>query len=106
MHTIYITSAYINAGPPTLVSMSIQNVRVNVNEEVILNCTVSSSSDLVYNWSIPDYCSSCPHFYNYSVLTFTAHSTDSGDYICVAENEYGNISVVFKVLVNGMYNVL
>ena len=90
-------------GPPTLVSISDQIVRVNVSEEVLLNCTVSSLPDPVYNWSFPDKCSSCPHSYNYSVLTFTTDSTDSGEYICTAKNKHGNISVVFDVFVNGMY---
>ena len=89
-------------GPPILVSISDKTVRVNVSEEALLNCTVSSLPDPVYNWSFPDNCSSCPHSYNNSVLTFTANSTDGGEYICTAKNKHGNISVVFDVFVNGM----
>ena len=77
---------------------------MNVSEEVMLNCTVSSLPEPVYSWSIPDTCSSCPHSNSYSILTFTANSTDSGEYICTAENIHGNISMIFKVFVNGMRN--
>ena len=90
------------AGPPTLAFMSDQTVRVNVSEEVVLNCSVSSSPDPVYSWSIPKNCSFCPHSYNHSVLSFIADSTDSGEYICAAENKHGSISIVFNVFVNGM----
>ena len=89
-------------GPPTLLSISDQTVRVNVSEDVILNCSVSSSPDPVYSWSIPSNCSSCPYSYNHSVLSFTADCTDSGEYICTAENQHGNISIVFNVFVKGM----
>ena len=84
--------------------ISDQTVRVNVSEEVLvlLNCSVSSLPGPVYSWSFPDNCSSCPHSYNYSILTFTADSTNSGEYICVAENKHGNISVEFDVFVNSM----
>ena len=89
-------------GPPTLVSISDQIVRVNVSEEMVLNCSVSSSPDPAYIWSIPKNCSFCSHSYNHSVLSFIADSTDSGEYICTAENKHGNISIVFNVFVNGM----
>ena len=89
-------------GPPTIISISDQAVRVNVSEEVLLNCSVSSLPDPVYNWYFPDNCSSCPHSYNYSILTFTADSTNSGEYICMAKNKHGNISVEFDVFVNSM----
>ena len=69
----------------------------------MLNCTVSSLPDPVYSWFIPGNCSSCPHFNNYSILTFTADKTDSGEYICAAGNIHGNISVIFNIFVNGMY---
>ena len=91
-------------GPPTLISLSDQSVTVNVSEEVMLNCTVSSLPDPVYRWSIPDTCLSCPHSNNYSILSFAANSTDSGEYICTAENIHGIISIIFKVFVNGTYN--
>ena len=90
------------AGPPILVSISDQIVRANISEEVVLNCSASSSPDPVYNWSIPTNCTSCPHSHNHSVVSFAANSTDSGEYICTAENMHGNISVVFDVFVNGM----
>ena len=90
-------------GPPTLLSISDQTVRVDVSEDVVLNCTVSSSPDPVYSWSSPSNCSSCPYSYNHSVLSFTADTTDSGEYICTAENIHGNISVLFNVFVDGMY---
>ena len=91
-----------NVGPPTSVSISDQTVWVNVSEEVVLNCSVSSSPDPVYSWSIPSNCLSCPNNYNHSVLSFTADSTNSGEYICTAENIHGKISVVFNVFVNGI----
>ena len=84
-------------------STSDQTVRVNVSEVVTLNCSVSSLPDPVYGWSIPDNCSSCPHSYNYSVLTFTVDTTDSGEYICTAKNKHGNISVMFNIFVNSTY---
>ena len=73
---------------------------VNVGEDVILNCTASGSPDPLYSWSFPDSCSSCPNTSNDSVLTFTTEDVaDSGQYTCVAENEYGNLSVTFNVTV-------
>ena len=83
------------AGPPTLLSEQNQTVLVNVSEQVVLNCTVSSSPDPVYNWSIPDTCSSCPHINNDSVIIFTVDITDSGEYVCTAGNEYGRVTSYF-----------
>ena len=77
-------------------------MRVNVSEEMILNCSVSSSPDPVYSWSIPSNCSSCPHSYNHSVLSFVVDGTDGGEYICAAENKHGSISMLFNVFVVGM----
>ena len=83
-----------------LVSKQNQTVTVNVKEEVALNCSVSSVPDSVYSWSFPDSCLSCPNTNNDSVLIFTAEDiTDSGEYTCVAENQYGNLSVTFNVIV-------
>ena len=90
------------AGPPILTSIPDQIVRVNLSEDVALNCSVSSSPDPMYSWSIPNTCSFCPHSYNYSVLTFTANTSDSGEYICTANNKHGNTSAVFNVFVIGM----
>ena len=98
----YCATLLFYTGPPTLVSISDETMRVNVSEEVVLNCSVSSSPDPLYNWSIPSNCTSCPHSHNHSVLSFTADSTDSGEYICTAENIHGNISTIFSVFVNGM----
>ena len=84
-------------GPPVLVSKQNYTVTVYVREEVELNCSVSSVPDPVYSWSFPDSCSSCPNTSNNSVFTFIA--TDNGEYTCVAENEYGNLSVTFNVIV-------
>ena len=70
---------------------------------MILNCTVSASPDPVYSWSFPDSCS-CPNTTNEGVLIFSAENVnDSGEYICVAENEYGNTSVTFDVSVASKY---
>ena len=89
---------FFYAGPPILLSKSDQIVRVNVSEEVVLNCSVSSSPDPVYSWSFPDSCSSCPNTSNDSVLIFTAEDvTDSGEYTCVAENQYGKITQKFSL---------
>ena len=86
----------IYVGPPQLPSAEQnQTVLVNVSEQVVLNCTVSSSPDPVYNWSIPDSCSSCPHNNNDSVMIFTADITDSGEYVCTAGNEYGSVQMNF-----------
>jgi len=84
-------------GPPALLFQQNQTVMVNVSEQVVLNCTVSSSPDPVYNWSTPDTCSSCPHINNDSVMVFTANITDSGEYICEAKNEYGIGQMTFTV---------
>jgi len=89
----------IYAGPPQLLFQQNQTVMVNVSEQVVLNCTVLSSPDPVYNWSIPDTCSSCPHTNNDSVIIFTADITDSGEYFCEAKNEYGTISLLFRVVI-------
>ena len=73
---------------------------ISVHEEVILNCTVLASPDPVYSWSFPDSCSSCPNISNDSVLTFIAKdTTDNGEYICTAENRYGNLSITFNIIV-------
>ena len=83
-------------GPPELLSQQNQTVLVNISEQVVLNCTVSSSPDPVYNWSIPDTCSSCPHTNNNSVMIFTAYeTTDSGEYVCEAGNERGSVTIYF-----------
>ena len=67
---------------------------------MILNCTVSASPDPVYSWSFPDSCSSCPNTSNDSALIFTVKdTTDSGEYVCTAENQYGNLSVTFNAIV-------
>ncbi|XP_065898899.1 uncharacterized protein [Dysidea avara] len=83
--------------PPELSIAQNMTVLVNVSESVVLNCTVSSSPDPMYNWSIPDTCSSCPHINNDSVIIFTADITDSGKYVCDASNEYGSIQRRFIV---------
>ena len=90
----------IVSGSPELITEQNKEVTVSVGEEVILNCTVSASPDPVYTWSFPDSCSSCPNTSNDSVVIFTAEDiTDSGEYTCVAENQYGNLSVTFNVTV-------
>ena len=95
---------YFVSGSPELISDQNQTVTVKVSEEVILNCTVSASPDPVYSWSFPDSCSSCPNTSNDSVLIFTAEDiTDSGEYTCVAENKYGNISMTFDVTGTSKY---
>ena len=101
---MYITAiifVLLCAGSPTLTSIPDQIVRVNFSNEVVLNCSVSSSPDPMYSWSIPNNCSFCPCSYNYSVLTFTADTSDSGEYICTADNKHGSISAVFNVFVIG-----
>jgi len=87
----------IHLGPPELPTTQNQTVMVNVSEQVVLNCTVSSSPDPVYNWSIPDTCLSCLHTNNDSDMIFTAGITDSGEYVCEAKNEYGRIQRRFIV---------
>ena len=90
----------IVSGSPELITEQNKEVTVSVGEEVILNCTVSASPDPVYTWSFPDSCSSCPNTSNDSVVIFTAEDiTDSGEYTCVAENHYGNLSVTFNITV-------
>ena len=96
---------FIIAGPPEFPPENAnQRTMVNVNDKVILNCTVSASPDPVYSWSFPGSCSSCPNTTNDSVLIFTAEDVnESGEYTCVVENEYGNISVTFDVSVASKY---
>jgi len=86
-------------GPPELLFEQNQTVMVNVSEQVVLNCTVSSSPDPVYNWSIPDNCLSCPHTNNDSAVIFTADITDSGEYVCEARNGYRSVYHNFNVKV-------
>ena len=99
---LYITTH--NLGPPQLLLPQNRTVEVNVTEEMVLNCSASSSPDPVYTWSIPHSCSSCPDFSNNSVITFTADIFSNGNYICVAENNYGSatkhvtISVLCEIL--------
>ena len=85
-------------GPPELLSRQNQIIMVNVSEEVILNCTVSASPDPVYSWSFPESCSSCPNISSESVLIFIAEVSNSGYYICAAENRQGNLSLNFMVI--------
>ena len=88
------------AGLPEFVFQQNQTIitKLNVSDKVMLNCTVSASPDPVYSWLFPESCSSCPNTSNDSVLIFTAEDiTDSGEYTCVAENEYGNISKGFRL---------
>ena len=70
--------------------------------QVTLNCSVSSSPDPIYNWSIAGSCSTHPQQHNSNITMFTADITvtDTGKYVCVAENEYGNVSKEFIVHVN------
>ena len=89
----------LHAGPPELPSEQIKMITVNATENVILNCTTSASPDPVYSWSFPDFCSSCPNASNDSVLIFIAKDTDSGEYICIAENSHGSLSISFIVVV-------
>ena len=102
VYIIYIVYTVAYTGPPVLVSKQNQTMTVDVTEEVALNCSVSSVPDPVYTWSMPHSCSSCPNTSNDSVLIFTAEGiTDSGEYTCVAENHYGNLSVIFYVTIIG-----
>ena len=87
-------------GSPELIAEQNKTVTVSGGKEVIVNCTVSASPDPVYSWSFPDSCSSCPNTSTDSVLIFTAEdNTDSGEYTCVAENQYGNLLVTFTVTI-------
>ena len=97
---------YIAIGPPALTLPQNNTMEVNVSKEVILDCSASAWPDPVYTWFMPDSCSSCPKFWNESVMTFTVNSTsDSGDYICVAENDYGTDAkqIAIKVLCKSIY---
>ena len=73
---------------------------VNVSDKMILNCTASASPDPVYSWSFPESCTYCPHYHNKSIMFLNADVTDSGEYICMARNEYGNVLQEFNVHVN------
>ena len=104
---LYTVSICFVSGSPELITDQNQTVTVNIGEEMILNCTVSAVPDPVYSWSFPDSCSSCPNTSNDSVLIFTAEDiiTDSGEYTCVAENKYGNTSMIFDVIVTSKYYI-
>ena len=82
-----------------LVSNQNQTVTATIGEEVVLNCSAWSVPDPVYSWSFPNSCSSCPNISSKfkSALIFTA--TNSGEYTCVAENGFGNLSMTFHVIV-------
>ena len=88
------------SGPPEFPHEHNETVMVNISEEMILNCTVSASPDPVYSWSFLDSCSSCPRSHNKSVMILNADVTNSGEYTCIAKNEYGNVSKEFRVHVN------
>ena len=87
-------------GPPQLLSQQNETLIVNVSEEVTLNCSASASPDPMYSWSIPELCSSCPQPHNNKIMTFTANLTDSGKYVCIVENQYGNVSKELFIHVN------
>ena len=82
-----------------------KTVEVNVSEQVTVNCSTSSSPDPIYTWLIPDSCSSCPQFSNDSIVHFTVDISSSGEYICIAENDYGTdakqitINVICKLVI-------
>ena len=78
-----------SAGSPQLLSQQVETIIANIGMQVTLNCSVSSSPDPVYNWSNTGSYSSCPQQHPSNIMTFTADITDSGKYVCVAENEYG-----------------
>jgi len=78
-------------------------VLVNVSEQVVLDCTVRGLSHPIYKWTIPDTCSSCPHN-SIGVMTFTADTNDSGEYVCEAENKYERILVTFTLSITGKRN--
>jgi len=84
-------------GPPELLFEQNQTMMVNVSEQVVLNCTASSSPDPVYNWSIPDTCSSCSQTNNGSVMIFTADINDSGEYVCEAKNKLESVQINFAI---------
>ena len=92
-----ITVVSYPVGAPELLYEQTQTVTMNVSEEVILNCTVTASPDPVYSWLLPDSCSSCPNTSSDSVFVFTADTYSSGDYICLAVNRHGNLSISFMV---------
>ena len=97
----YNCYVYIVAGSPKFPpEQTNQRIMVNVSDEIILNCTVSASPDPVYSWLFPDSYSSCPHYHNKSVILLNAKVTDSGEYVCIARNEYGNVLQEFNVHVN------
>ena len=91
---------FVLTGPPEFPADHNQIVAGNLSEEVILNCTVSASPDPVYNWLMPDSCLSCPHSHNKSVMIVSTNVTDNEEYICMAENKYGNVLIKFNVHVN------
>ena len=82
----------ICVGPPEFLSPQNETIEVNIDEEVILNCSASSSPHSVYTWIIPSGCSSCQKHSNNSSVTFIANISSSRDYICVAGNDYGSIT--------------
>ena len=93
---------FSSIGPPQLLFEQNQTVLMNVSEQVVLNCTMSSSPDPVYNWSIPDTCSSPPYTNNDSIMIFTAHINDSGEYVCESKNKYGSVQMIFIVQITSM----
>ena len=95
-----IVRAFGNVGAPELLPQQNQIIIANINEEVILNCTrsISASPTPLYRWLFTDSCASCTNIDG--VFMFTVEDiTNSGEYTCVAENQYGNLSVTFNVTV-------
>ena len=95
IHIYFIQSI----GAPKLLFQQNQTVWINISEQIILNCTVSSSPDPVYSWYIPNSCSSCPRNANNNILSFTTNFTDLGSHLfrCNATNSYGSITISYTV---------
>ena len=88
-----------SVGAPKLLHKQNQTVRVNASEQVMLNCTVSSSPDPLYSWFIPDSCLSCPKITTDNTMTFTTNFADLGSHLfrCSATNNYGSIVNTYTV---------
>jgi len=90
----------IFTGSSQLLSRQNETLIVNVSQQVILNCTASSSPDPVYNWSFPDSCSSCPQLQHSNVLNFTADIIDSEKYICEMNMEMSQRNFMYMWFVS------
>lgn len=99
----------VNVAPASL-TLAESFVKVLENEKLFLDCDVRAEPPPAISWFIngnPTADDSRVKFEeDHKVLTLETRLSDSGEYSCWAENEFGRASVNFTVLVLGMPRIL